>query len=94
VADVTLDIATKIVAPEQGIWSVFPGVGRRFLGQFIERNVIFLDTPGINLTRAALQDDELLRQHVAMSGKHPARTAEGLGRSSGGLAAAFLELLA
>ena len=26
--------------------------------------------------------------------KHPARTAEGLGRSSGGLAAAFLELLA
>jgi hypothetical protein len=65
--NVTLDIATKIVSPDQQIWAVFPGLGRRFFGRFQDEGVIFLEMPGIHLTRAALKDDNVLRQHVAMS---------------------------
>jgi hypothetical protein len=66
-ADVTLDIATKLVPPDQHIWAMFPGLGRRFFGRFRDEGLIFLEMPGINLTRRALEDDNVLRQHVAMS---------------------------
>ena len=66
-ADVLFDIATKIVTKDQQIWSLFPGIGRKFFGMFIEYSAIFLDTPGLRISSAVLQDDDLLRQHVAMS---------------------------
>jgi hypothetical protein len=64
---IAFDLATKIIEPSQTIWAVFPGVGRKFLRQFAEERVIFLDTPALELTPAALTDDGLLRQHIAMS---------------------------
>lgn len=64
---VTFDIATKILSPDQQIWAIFPGLGRRFFNRFHGEEVIFLETPAINLTSNALRDDEVLRQHVAMS---------------------------
>ncbi|MGQ0741208.1 MAG: hypothetical protein ACT4OG_02770 [Alphaproteobacteria bacterium] len=64
---VTFDLATKVISNDQKIWAIFPGKGRSFLGTFLERGVVFLDMPGIALTPAVLQDDKLLRKHVAMS---------------------------
>lgn len=64
---ITFDLATKIIESSQTIWAVFPGVGRRFLRQFAEERVVFLDAPALNLTPAVLADDKLLRQHIAMS---------------------------
>jgi hypothetical protein len=67
VADVLFDLATKIVTKDQQIWSIFPGIGRKFFGMFIEHGAVFLDTPGLRISSAVLQNDDLLRQHVAMS---------------------------
>ena len=67
VADVLFDLATKIVTKDQEIWSLFPGIGRKFFGMFIEYNAIFLDTPGLRISNAILENDDLLRRHVAMS---------------------------
>jgi hypothetical protein len=64
---VVLDLATKVVMPEQNIWSVFPGLNRDYLDHFIAQQIIYLDTPGINLTPRVLLNEELLRQHVLMS---------------------------
>jgi hypothetical protein len=64
---VTLDIDTKIVSSDQRIWAVFPGLSRRFLNNFIDERVIFLDTPDINLNLVALRSIDTLRKHVAMS---------------------------
>jgi hypothetical protein len=64
---VVFDIAAKLVSPDQQIWTIFPGLGRRYFGRFHDEGVIFLEMPGINLTPRALEDDEVLRQHVAMS---------------------------
>lgn len=46
---VTLDLAMKIVQPSQNIWAIFPGLGRRYFTDFLSENVIFLDTPSIDL---------------------------------------------
>jgi hypothetical protein len=67
VAGVILDVATKIVGPSQKIWAVFPGRERKFLGLFAAEDVICLDFPSIGLTQRVLQNDDLLRQHIAMS---------------------------
>jgi hypothetical protein len=67
VAGLTLDIATKIVPESQNIWAMFPGLGRKFLRTFLAEGVIFLDAPALKLTPHVLANDELLRQHVAMS---------------------------
>jgi hypothetical protein len=64
---VMFDIATKVIALDQNIWSVFPGLARRFYHQFLQQNVIFLEMPALDLNYQALQDDETLRRHVAMS---------------------------
>jgi hypothetical protein len=64
---VTLDIDTKIVSPTQRIWAVFPGLSRRFLGTFLDENVIFLDVPDIRLNLVAVGSVDILRRHVAMS---------------------------
>lgn len=65
--DITFDLATKFIEKGQVIWAVFPGRGRRFLDAFVVSRAIFLETPGIKLTARALEDDDLLRKHVAMS---------------------------
>ena len=64
---VALDLATKIVSPEQNIWSVFPGRDKRFFELFLSERIVFLDTPGLKLTSTILESDDLLRQNVAMS---------------------------
>lgn len=66
-AQVTFDLATKVIANDQTIWAVFPGRDRRFLDLFRETNSIFLDFPGIALTPQVFADDNLLRRHVGMS---------------------------
>ena len=66
-AEVTFDIATKVVPPGQKIWAIFPGTGRKFYGTFLKEQSIFLDTPVLNLTDPIFADDKLLRRHVAMS---------------------------
>lgn len=62
-----LDLATKVVSPNQHIWAMFPGLGRRFLSQYQDQGLIFLDMPGISLSPTVLADDRLLRKHIAMS---------------------------
>lgn len=66
-AEVVFDLATKIVTPDQAVWSIFPGVGRKFYSQFLSEDVVFLDAPGLRITPGILADDRLLRQNVAMS---------------------------
>ena len=66
-AKVTLDLATKVIPKEQVIWAVFPGRGRRMLEIFLAQDIIFLETPGINMDPAVLEDDDRLRRHLAMS---------------------------
>jgi hypothetical protein len=66
-ADVILDIATKLIGPDQKIWAMFPGTGRKFFGIFATEDLIFLDTPGLAVSEKILHDDTLLRKHVAMS---------------------------
>lgn len=65
--DFVLDLDTKVVNPGQQMWAVFPGKNRRFFGQFAADRVVFLETPSLKLTPKVLEDDNLLRQHVAMS---------------------------
>lgn len=61
------DIATKIVSPDTSIWVVFPGRQRRFIRTFLEQDVIFLETPGIDLRLKTAADRSTLRRHVRMS---------------------------
>jgi hypothetical protein len=67
VSNIVFDLATKIVTPDQTIWSVFPGIGRKFFTLFLAENAIFLDTPSLPITPRILEDDDLLRRHVARS---------------------------
>lgn len=66
-AAIEFDIATKIVPPDQKIWAMFPGTARKFFGIFAQEDVVFLDMPGLTLSARILEDNKLLRQHVAMS---------------------------
>jgi hypothetical protein len=66
-ADVLFDLATKVVAKDQQIWSMFPGLGRKFFSMFAAHEAIFLDTPGLRITPQLVENDDALRQHVAMS---------------------------
>ncbi|WP_157787866.1 hypothetical protein [Bradyrhizobium elkanii] len=66
-ANVLFDLATRVVEKDQQIWSMFPGLGRKFFGMFAEHSAIFLDTPGLRITSELLENDDALRQHVAMS---------------------------
>lgn len=66
-ADVTLDLATRVIPSDHVIWAVFPGRGRRFTEAFINNDAVFLDIPGIRLTPELLHDDDRLRKHIAMS---------------------------
>ncbi len=66
-AGVLFDLATKMVANDQQIWAMFPGLGRKFFGMFADQSAIFLDTPGLRPGPALLADDDMLRRHVAMS---------------------------
>lgn len=66
-AGVLFDLATKVVGKDQQIWAMFPGLGRKFFGMFAEEGAIFLDTPGLRIVPEILENDDLLRQHVAMS---------------------------
>jgi hypothetical protein len=61
------DIATKIIAPDVSIWVVFPGRARRYINEFIRGNMIFLETPALNLTPLIADDYSAIRQHVRMS---------------------------
>jgi len=79
------DIATKIVSPDTNIWVIFPGRGRRYLETFLANDAVFLETPALNITAAAVNDVKRIRQHVRMSlafqefhkkgGKAPSRRA-------------------
>lgn len=66
-SDIALDVATKIVEPYNKIWSVFPGINRKFFSQFAQEGVIFLDTPGVALSAEVLANDDHLSRHVTMS---------------------------
>ena len=64
---IKVDIATKIIAPETGIWVVFPGRSRRLLNAFHGHNAIFLETPGLDLRPEKANDVAAIRQRVRMS---------------------------
>lgn len=61
------DIATKIVSPDTNIWVVFPGRGRRYLETFLANEAVFLETPALDITPAAVNEVKRIRQHVRMS---------------------------
>jgi hypothetical protein len=67
VAQIAFDLATRVVAKNQTIWAVFPGKHRRFVDTFREASAIFLDFPSLELSQRVLANDDLLRQHIAMS---------------------------
>lgn len=47
---ISIDLRAKVIDPEQKVWIVFPGTGRRFLTQFMRQNIMFLDMPGTQFT--------------------------------------------
>lgn len=61
------DIATKAIEPSTAIWVIFPGTNRRLLSSFLQFNAVFLETPGLNINKAAIQSTAAIRQHVRMS---------------------------
>lgn len=64
---VTIDLATKIIPDSQRIWVVFSGIRRQYYGTFLENSVVFLDYPGLALTRKSVKSIGEIRQHVRMS---------------------------
>ncbi|GAB3130416.1 hypothetical protein [Novispirillum itersonii] len=62
-----LDLATRIISEDHGVWAMFPGRGKKFLDSFRANSVVFLDVPGISLTPDVLADDELLKKHIGMA---------------------------
>jgi hypothetical protein len=66
---VVLDLATKVIDPDQQLWALFPGKNRRYTELFLARKIAFLELPGVNLRPALLVPaaDEVLRRHLALS---------------------------
>ncbi|MBA1157939.1 hypothetical protein [Microvirga mediterraneensis] len=63
----TIDIATKIVPEDQRIWVVFSGSRRQHYEYFLDNSLVFIDYPGIALTRKSLESMDAIRQHVRMA---------------------------
>lgn len=64
---VTIDVATKIITPDQKIWLVHAGKGKKYYEIFKRQNIVFLDMPGLDLTLESLTSVEKIRQHVRMA---------------------------
>lgn len=62
-----VDIATKVISPENQIWVVFPGRARRFINLFLSDSIVFLETPGLEISKHVCDDKKLLRQHTRAS---------------------------
>lgn len=63
----TIDLATKIISPNQKIWLVHPGVGRKYYDIFRTQGIAFLAMPGLELTLESCKSSEKIRQHIRMS---------------------------
>ncbi|HEY1095609.1 MAG TPA: hypothetical protein VGF14_00035, partial [Alphaproteobacteria bacterium] len=63
----TIDVATKIITPEQKIWLIYPGKRRKYYDIFSKQNMVFLDMPRLELKESSLDSIEKIRQHIRMS---------------------------
>ena len=46
----TIDLRTRVIPSNARIWALYPGLGKRYLGVFLERSVVFLDLPALSLS--------------------------------------------
>lgn len=62
-----IDIATVMVPAERRIWRLFPGDRYRFIDQFAEQELVFLDFPGLDLPPGRVTHDtpDLLGRVIA-----------------------------
>ena len=63
-ANITVDLNSKIVPAEQRIWIVHPGRNRSHIDTFLFEGAVFLEFPGLELRPDHLQDDGDLRQRI------------------------------
>jgi len=57
----------RLLRDDVAVWLIYAGYNRRFLSDFADNNRVFLNIPGFNATPAALEDEVLMRRHLAMS---------------------------
>lgn len=64
---IRVDINVREVSQEQRVWRLFPGSGYRFLSNFREKSLGYLDFPGITLPTKDLENSNSLIPLIAMS---------------------------
>jgi hypothetical protein len=62
-----IDLHAKAVLSSQRVWRLFPGAGYRFLDDFLNSNVGYLDFPGLELPPGPLKDAGDLISRIAMA---------------------------
>jgi len=63
-ANIVIDLNSKIISPSQKIWVVHHGRNRNYLDYFWDQQAVFLEFPGLNLNPVAVSDDSVIRQYV------------------------------
>lgn len=66
-ANIKVDLNSKVILPEQKIWIVHPGRNRSHIDTFEHEGAIFLEFPGLELRPDIVADDNLLRQRIRQS---------------------------
>ncbi len=66
-ANIKVDLNSKVILPGQKIWIVHSGRNRSHIETFEGEGVIFLEFPGLELRPDILADDNLLRQRIRQS---------------------------
>jgi hypothetical protein len=64
---IQIDIEVRAVSPEQRVWRLFPGAGYRFLSNFKENDIGYLDFPGVKIPPGDLDKSNSLIPLIAMS---------------------------
>lgn len=63
---IRVDLRAPIIPPTRRVWRLFPGRSYRFLDDFRDQKVAFLDLPGLELPKGSLSDSpDLLARVVA-----------------------------
>ncbi|MFC7475608.1 hypothetical protein ACFQS7_14645 [Dankookia sp. GCM10030260] len=63
-----IDLRTAVIPPNKKIWRLFPGKTYRFLQEFKNNQVVFLDFPGLVLPNDFYFEDKLLTDAIVLAG--------------------------
>lgn len=64
---IRVDLRTVVVPADRRIWRLFPGSSYRFLSTFREKDVVFMDIPGLVLPSGELRPDQDLLDRLVAS---------------------------